>query len=192
MTRIEVKAAAPERWDDVVTVFGKRGADPDWCWCRRIVGPLGDDDPPLSNRDALHREITTASVPPGVIAYVDGTPAGWSRIGRRAEMSAVAANRALRRVLQDEPGAWWIACFAVDRQFRNQGVASALVGAAVEHARGQGATSIEAHPVDTTALRADHVAGSALFTGAMSTFVAAGFVEVARTYPSRPVMRLLL
>lgn len=47
-------------------------------------------------------------------------------------------------------------------------------------------------PVDTDALRAAKVNGSALFTGTMRTFLDVGFSEIARTYPSRPVMRLEL
>lgn len=43
--------------------------------------------------------------------------------------------------------------------------------------------------VDADALKAEHVSGSALFTGTMRTFIAAGFKEIDRTYPSRPVMR---
>jgi hypothetical protein len=35
------------------------------------------------------------------------------------------------------------------------------------------------------------VSGSAIYTGTVAMFAAAGFVEVARTYASRPVMRFL-
>jgi ribosomal protein S18 acetylase RimI-like enzyme len=71
-------------------------------------------------------------------------------------------------------------------------VASALLQAAVEFARDQGAAAVEGHPVDVAGLRADRVAASALYTGTKALFVAAGFVEVARTYPTRPVMRRVL
>ena len=43
--------------------------------------------------------------------------------------------------------------------------------------------------MDTDALKAKRVSGSALFTGTMRQFVAAGFTEIGRTYPSRPVMQ---
>jgi len=46
--------------------------------------------------------------------------------------------------------------------------------------------------VDVAALSAARVGGAAIFTGSMAMFRAAGFTEVARTYPSRPVMRLLV
>src|SRR4029450_5566105 len=76
---VEVHPATPERWNDLVTVFGRRGKDPSWCWCqlflrRSEVGPAGS----ANNRIALQQEIRDAGVPPGVIAYVDDRPVGWS------------------------------------------------------------------------------------------------------------------
>jgi GNAT superfamily N-acetyltransferase len=144
----------------------------------------------LDNRVALLGEITTAEVPPGLIAYVDDTPVGWTRVMPRHSLPGVLANRALRRVLPDDPGAWWVTCFAVDQRHRHSGVANRLLVAAVDHARSHGATAVEGHPLDTDALGAARVSGSALFTGTMRTFLHAGFTEVAWTYPSRPVMRL--
>ena len=83
-------------------------------------------------------------------------------------------------------------CFAVDSRHRRSGVGSALLKAAVDFAREHGATAVEGHPVDVAALSAARVAGSAIFTGTVAMFSAAGFTEVARTYSTRPVMRLLL
>ena len=45
--------------------------------------------------------------------------------------------------------------------------------------------------MDVGALSATRVSGSALYTGTMAMFSAAGFSEVARTFPTRPVMQLL-
>jgi GNAT superfamily N-acetyltransferase len=182
---ITTAPAAPARWDDVVTAFGRRGTDPSWCWCRRFLdGAVAAD-----NRAALQLEVSTASVAPGLIAYVDGTPAGWTRVMPRHEVPGVLANRALQRVLADDDGAWWVTCFAIQQRFRKIGVSRALLDAAVAHAGHHGATAVEGHPVDTDALKAERTSGSALFTGTMRLFVAAGFSEIGRTYPSRPVMR---
>jgi GNAT superfamily N-acetyltransferase len=189
---ISTLPATPERWDDIVTVFGRRGSDPDWCWCQRFMEPALGGTTPSSNRDELQREIESAEVPPGVLAYVDGTPVGWSRVMPRAGVPLVQRNRALRRILDDDPGVWWITCFAVDRWHRSIGVATALLDGAVAHASRHGATALEGHPVDADALKAEHVGASALFTGTMRTFIASGFHEIGRTYPSRPVMRRAL
>jgi GNAT superfamily N-acetyltransferase len=93
---------------------------------------------------------------------------------------------------EDDDGAWWVSCFKVDSRHRRAGIGAALLGAAVEHARVHGATSVEGHPVDVAALTAARVSGSAIYTGTVAMFTAAGFTEVARTYPTRPVMRLEL
>jgi hypothetical protein len=116
---IHTLPATPERWGDIVTVFGRRGNDPGWCWCQRFMEPPLDGTTLTRNRDALHYEVRSASVPPGVLAYVDGTPAGWSRVMPRSHVPLVQRSRALRRILDDDPGAWWITCFAVDRQLRS-------------------------------------------------------------------------
>jgi GNAT superfamily N-acetyltransferase len=181
--------ATSARWDDVVSAFGRRGVDPSWCWCRRFMERDLAAAEATDNRTALHREISTALIAPGLVAYVDDTPAGWTRVMPRNDVPGVMANRALRRLLADDPGAWWVTCFAVQQQYRSIGVGRVLLKAAVLHALEHGATSVEGHPVDTDALKAEHTSGSALFTGTMRLFLAAGFTEVGRTYPSRPIMR---
>ncbi|MDQ0375548.1 GNAT family N-acetyltransferase [Cellulomonas humilata] len=185
MQAIRVETATPDRWSDVVAAFGGRASAPGSCWCQRF---RTHDQP--SNRDELHREIEAADVPVGLVAYVDGSPAGWSRVVPRATLPGVTGNRALRRLLDDDPVAWWVTCFAVRRGHRGAGVGTALLVAAVEHARRHGASVLEGHPVDVTRLRAAKVSGSAVFTGTLAMFEAAGFHEIGRTYPSRPVMRV--
>jgi GNAT superfamily N-acetyltransferase len=189
---VTVQPATPGRWDDVVTVFGRRGNDPSWCWCRRFLD-TGPAAPALvaapDNRQALRDEIAHATTPPGLIAYLDDDPVGWTRVGPRRDFPLVESNRALARVLDPDPGAWWVACVVVDSRHRRSGIGSALLRAAVAFARANGAARVEGHPVDVDALTADRVSSSALFTGTMAMFLAAGFHEVARTFPSRPVMR---
>ena len=75
----------------------------------------------------------------------------------------------------------------MNSRYRRSGVGSTLLKAAVEFARDHGAVAVEGHPVDVAALRAAQVGGSAIFTGTVAMFSAAGFTEVARTFPSRPV-----
>ncbi len=191
MATIQTRVAKADDWDDVVAAFGRRGQDPDWCWCRRFFGGSEnntENSGGITNRAALRLEIESASIAPGLLAYVDDTPAGWSRVMPRKSVPGVGKNRALRRILSEDPGAWWVTCFAVHQQYRRTGVSGALLEAAVRHAGSHGATSIQGHPVDVDALRAEKVGGSALFTGTLRTFLAAGFEEIGRTYPSRPVM----
>jgi GNAT superfamily N-acetyltransferase len=186
--QVRVLPATEDRWDDVVACFGRRGNDPQWCWCQRLVGTTSDGD----NRAALHRQITVATVPFGLVAFVDEQPVGWSRISPRSDLPGVLSHRALKRILPEDSGAWWATCFVVNATHRGYGIGHALLNAAVSHARDHGATAVEGHPVDVDKLAASRVSGSALFTGTLTMFTAAGFAEIGRTFPSRPVMRLQL
>lgn len=194
---IQVQPATADRWSDLVAVFGRRGEDPSWDWCQLFLRsePLrpSPSGPPADNRGALYEEITQAVVPAGLIAYADGHPVGWTRVGPRNAFPGIRGNRALAKLRSDDDaGVWWVTCFAVDGRSRRSGVGGALLRAAVAFARDHGATAVEGHPVDVAGLKAATVAGSALYTGTMAMFVAAGFAEVGRTSRTRPVMRLSL
>jgi len=57
----------------------------------------------------------------------------------------------------------------------------------VEFAKCQGASIIEAYPLDQGPAR-----GQPSYTGAVSTFRQLGFQEIARRYANRPLLRLSL
>ena len=78
----------------------------------------------------------------------------------------------------------------VVRHARGEGVGTSLLRAAVEFAFAHGASSIEGHPVDVMALKTGRASPSAIFTGTLPMFLAAGFTEIGRTFPSRPEVRL--
>ncbi|MDH2445161.1 GNAT family N-acetyltransferase [Amnibacterium sp. CER49] len=193
MADIAVHPATPDRWHDVAAVFGRRGEDASWDWCRVLLtpGPPGADGRP-DNRRALHDEVDGGATPPGLIAYLDGRPGGWSRVGRRDAFVGVTGNRTLARHLVPDPETWWVTCFSVQTAVRGRGVATALLAADVAHASAHGASAVEGYPVDVEHLAARKVGASALYTGTQRLFESAGFVEVARPSATRPLMRLEL
>jgi GNAT superfamily N-acetyltransferase len=142
------------------------------------------------NRAALQSEVANASVPPGLVAYLMGQPSGWTRVGPRDGFAGVRGNRALARLLDPDPGAWWVTCVFVAAHARGDGVGTSLLRAAVEFAIANGASSVEGHPVDVMALKTGRASPSAIFTGTLAMFLAAGFTEIGRTFSSRPVIRL--
>src|SRR6266496_6208372 len=95
-----VRPATADRWDDLVTVFGRRGNDPSWCWCRLFLSPGTDESsssgPTPDNRQALRQELTHATTAPGLIAYVDDHPVGWTRVGPRSAFPRVGEKRPLQ------------------------------------------------------------------------------------------------
>lgn len=82
-------------------------------------------------------------------------------------------------------------CILVRPEHRGTGVAVALLNEAAEYARQHGAPVLDGHPVDAAGLKGKP-SPSALFTRTVTTFRAAGFHEIGRTYPTRPVMRQTL
>jgi ribosomal protein S18 acetylase RimI-like enzyme len=75
---------------------------------------------------------------------------------------------------------WSLVCFTVDRDAQRQGVARALLAAAIEHAFAHGAASLEAYPHRTEPV--NHM-------GHLELFETAGFASVRET-SKRVVMRL--
>ncbi len=86
---VQMRPATADRWSDLVKVFGQRGEDPSWCWCRLFLRSATCETEALrprpDNRDALRQEITHAAVAPGLLAYVDDQPVGWTRVGPRSD-----------------------------------------------------------------------------------------------------------
>jgi GNAT superfamily N-acetyltransferase len=80
-------------------------------------------------------------------------------------------------------------CFYVERGERRGGVAAALLDAAVALAAAGGAEAVEGYPKDTGG---DRRHANELFVGSLSMFRRAGFREVGRRSPTRPIMRRAL
>lgn len=79
-------------------------------------------------------------------------------------------------------------CFVVPPAYRHQGVARGLLQGAIAFARERGAVALEAYPVDKPVRPSD----ASMWNGALSMYVKAGLVEVARRRPGRPLVRLML
>lgn len=137
-------------------------------------------------RKAELERLADADPPAGIIGYVDGTPAGWVAFGPRSEYTKLRRSP-IAKPVDDQP-VWSIVCFVVPSTFRHQGVARGLLAGAIDFARERGVGILEAYPIDR-----EHTSDDTfLWNGPMSMFAKAGFVEVARRRPDRPVVRLQL
>ncbi len=173
---IEVVPATPERWDDIALLFD--GDSPRGCWCqywRRSSGAYGAGDPGSGER-GLRQEVAAGPPAPGVIAYVDGEPAGWCGLGPRATFERLVRSRTIP-ALDDVP-VWSIVCFKVRVGYRRNGVARALLAGAVDYAAAHGAPAVEAYPIDPEGRRLDVAFSYVGFTG---MFEAAGFRRIVET-----------
>jgi GNAT superfamily N-acetyltransferase len=173
-----------ERWPDLETLFGARGAC-GGCWCMwwRLKRSEYEQSKGEPNRVALHALVTDGETP-GLLAYHDGQAIGWCAVAPRSSYPVLDRSRTLKRV--DDELVWSVVCFFVAKPYRRQGVSARLLEAAIRYAAEQGATVLEGYPVEPrTAKMPDAFA----WTGTPSSFHRAGFVEVVRRSPTRPIMR---
>ena len=101
------------------------------------------------------------------------------------EKNAKLAHSPVMKPIDDQP-VWSVICFVVPAEYRRHGVAQALLAGAVAYAKKNGAKLIEAYPVDKPSRSHDDF----MWFGAKSMYDKAGFSEVARRKPQRPVVRL--
>jgi GNAT superfamily N-acetyltransferase len=189
--KLEIEPLTPARWNDLVALFSRSGASIArgcYCMCYRRSGrhePGPGESYSESNKRAL-KALVDRGVVPGLIGYEAGRPVGWVSIGPREDYAKLARSPVMKPV--DEKPVWSIVCFFVDAKARRRGVGEALLKGAIVWARNQGATLIEAYPCDKPARSVD----AFMWFGAKPMFDRAGFVEVARRKPTRPVVRKTL
>jgi len=192
VTDLTIVPLTPDRLPDLATLF-EQGGDPKWCWCAwyRVPNRNWTNATPPENR-ALLEELATGVQAPGLVAYRGELVVGWVSLGPREDFERLAHSRILAPV--DDHPVWSIVCFVVGKRERGQGIARALLAAAIDHARANGATTLEAYPVDTGDGR---LPAATVYKGTVSMFERAGFTVVARRQASataapRPIVRLEL
>lgn len=189
MSEIRVSPASADRFADVEHAL-TGGGDGASCWCQwwMLRAAEFDKTPREQRRELLKRDLEAAP-PTGLVAYVDDVPAGWVKVSARPSQPRLVRSRNVQQSPEpiDDDSVWAISCFVVRREFRRQGVSAKLLEAALEHARTHGARIVEGYPIDTAVSRAS---SNDLYHGALSTFLDAGFTEVSRPSPSRPIVSL--
>jgi GNAT superfamily N-acetyltransferase len=130
------------------------------------------------------KRLVAGSRPPGVLGYLGGRPVAWCSIEPREAFPVLGRSRILKPV--DERPVWSITCLFIDRAHRGRGLSVALIRGAVEHARRLGARIVEAYPIEPGGR--DYPPAFA-YTGIASAFARAGFAEVGRRAPTRPILR---
>ena len=139
--------------------------------------------PAQANRADL-KALAGSAEPPGLIGYRGKVPVGWVSLGPREDYAKLRRSSVMKPV--DELPVWSIICFVVPSQYRGQGVAAALLEGAIVYATKRGVALLEAYPVDKAGRSND----DGMWFGAKSMYDRAGFNEVARRKPSRPVVRI--
>ena len=160
---LEFQPVTLGQWPDLQKLFGPNGAD-SGCWCMwwrqtREQFQRLHGEP---NRKSMERLLRGGEVP-GILAYHEGRPVGWCSVAPRRCFPALDRSPNLKAVDDevDDEAVWSIVC-------------------------SRGAAAVEAYPIDP---RHSADRPGAAFTGQLDTFLRAGFTEVARRSPRRPILR---
>lgn len=181
--RVEIVPVTEDRWEGFERLFG-RGGGYGGCWCMYFRLSAKDNERAKpAERKAGMRALVDSGDEPGLLAYVDGEPAGWVSLAPRERFERLERSRVFRRV-DDEP-VWTVVCFVIGKGYRRQGLSGKLLAAAVKHAKAHGARFVEAYPYENT----EELTGYQGYMGVRSVFERAGFAEVGRTSHGRAIMR---
>ena len=177
---IEVHEVDAQRWPDFECLFESRGG-PKWCWCRMFrrdeSGRTAHTR--VAMKSAMERKIESG-VRVGLLAYRDGEPVAWCSTAPRATF--VLYGRPEPDSEEIDSSVWSITCFYVKSGQRRQGIMSLLIEEAVRRAKENGASVVEAYPVDPDS-------PGYRFCGFVPVFAAHGFEEIARLGKRRHIMR---
>jgi RimJ/RimL family protein N-acetyltransferase len=156
------------------------------CWCAywyrtnaAYKAGWGKDNPKTLT------QIVEQGDEPGIIAYVEGQPAAWVSVAPRRRFDRLVRSTNFAPI--DNGEVWAVNCFVVVKAFRRNGLMPILARLAAEFAFGKGAPAVEAYPIEPSAKSGP----GDLFIGTVNAFRDAGYREVARPLPRRPIMRLM-
>lgn len=181
-------------WDDLVAIFGRADYS-GRCQCQRFKVPGWIwRDSTQEERTAMLRTQTAcgdadAPATSGLVAYVDGDPAGWVAVEPRTAYPKLRTSRipwSGRDEDKDDNGVWAVTCFVVRKGYRGRGLTYFLAEAAIDFARRRGARALEAYPMLTEPGK--EITWGELHVGARQVFADAGFEQVTHPTARRVVM----
>src|SRR5262245_48847112 len=158
-TAISVVPANQASCEDLQTIFGIRGPATR-CRCQRYklqpresFGSFPAEERAFRLRqqtDCGHPESDTTS---GLVAYVDGEPAGWCAVEPRPAYAGLVRVFRVPWDGRDEDktdeSVWAVTCLYTRSGYRKRGVSRALARAAVDFARERGARALGAYQMVT-------------------------------------------
>ena len=184
--KLAIRPLTAARVDDVKTVM--RGTWGSTCWDlfprftaaqQRNLGitNTGPGTAEAKRREVLAKLARRRKNSAGLMAYDGKEPIGFVSLGPRHDYAVVERSRGTPPV--DDVAVWVIPCITVRRGHRGQGVAVAMIRAAVAYAGKRGAPAVEAYVRASGARVHDDYA----FSGTRAMFDKAGFREVRGVLP---------
>jgi GNAT superfamily N-acetyltransferase len=191
-----VAPANEASWHDLTAIFGT--ADyPAQCQCQRfkVLGWIWRDSTQEQRTAALEAQtacgLPDAAATSGLVASVDGEPAGWVAVEPRTAYPKLRTSPVPwkgRDEDKDDDDVWAVTCFTVRKGYRGRGLTYPLARATIDFARERRARALEAYPMITQPGK--EITWGETHVGTRQVFEAAGFKEVTHPTKRRVVMRI--
>lgn len=179
-TAFSIHPLTRERWPALDDLFADSPVCAR-CWCMAPRIGNGYRRRRASANKADFHAVVTQGPPPGLLAFDGELAVAWCQLTPRDAVPALDGMWRLKRV--DDVPVWVLSCFYVRKGYRRHGLTYLLIVEALKAAKRAGAPAVEGYPLDR------EQTPSATSTGVVTTFLRAGFTEVARRVPPRPIMR---
>ena len=181
---LSIRRVGPDLHDEVMHYFDlvAYADNPAWsdCYCMERLDPSFEQHAKAEHRAARSALLRSARAN-GLVAERLGRVVGWCHAAPKAELVNLEGPR--------DASLGAIVCFVVAPDMRRQGIATALLRAAIEHLRARGMTAVEAYPYtgEVTPGRWAY----ANYRGPLAMYLEAGF-EIAEQTPETCVVRMPL
>ena len=169
MTDVTIRPISPDQHEAVMHFFDlvAYADNPNWakCFCIERLAVDFEERTKAQNRETRSELIKSAKAN-GLVAYRLGRVVGWCHAAPKSELLNIPEPR------PSDAGA--IVCFVVAPDQRNQGIATALLGGALDYLRTRGVLTVEAYPVMGEIPAAKWVFRN--YVGPLEMYLKAGFV----------------
>ncbi len=177
---VEVRDVTPDAWREYQRFFDDVAFRdyPAWqsCYCMETHRIESDAEwaarTAADNRRDMTERIQGGNVT-ALLAFVDGNPVGWCNYGESTHLAGLVRRFGLEA--RDHAGVGSVACFVIAAPYRQHGVASKLLAAAIDRLRERGMRAVEAYPS-----RADDSA-QGNYRGPLEMYERAGFARYRET-----------
>ena len=170
-TAYTVKALDQSTWAAFATLVEHNNGIFGGCWCMAFHPEgFGKNTTPDLNRERKLSRVA-AGTAHAALVYVGDNCVGWCQFGVPDELPRIPC-RATYENSQTAMPDWRIACCYVGKGHRRQGVFAAALAGALDLIAGLGGGTVEGYPEAS-----DAVPAGFLYTGALSTYEALGFVR---------------
>ena len=171
-------------WLDFARIVDKHHGVWGGCWCTAFHASPVEQRQTIASRREYKEKLVRANLSHSALVYDGPDVIGWCQFGRTAELPARMKGMSNLGV---DPPDWRITCFFVDRDRRQQGVATAALAGAVQMIAAGGGGTVDAYPI---AVSEKTYSSGFLWGGTETMFAAAGFHRVGSLGTRKLVMRL--